>query len=171
MLTKAQKVKIVESALEDLKKSQTLVFADFSQVKFEELRKLRMLLKTAGAKFKVVKKRLLRVMFEKAAVDFNPEQFEAQVGTVFSDKGVSDFAGIVYKFSRETLGPDKKERFKILGGFDLLAKRFMDATEVKAIGQLPPREVLLGQFMGAISAPMRAFLYLLDQKSKVTNNQ
>lgn len=108
----------------------------------------------------------MRVMFQRLGIDFTPEQFEAQVGTVLAPKSISDVAGIVYKFSRTTLGADKKERFAILGAFDMAAKKFMDGPEVKMIGQLPPREVLLGQLMGTIAGPMRALLYVLNEKSK-----
>ncbi|MBI2035058.1 MAG: 50S ribosomal protein L10 [Candidatus Liptonbacteria bacterium] len=170
MLTKAQKVKKVEAGVEDIKRAKTLVFADFSGTKFEELRNLRVDLKAIGAKFQVLKKRLLRIIFEKSGIEFNPEQFESQVGTVFTDKDISEVAGIVYKFAKTTVGENKKERFQILGGFDILAKKFMDAKEVKTIGELPSKEILLGQLLGTIIGPARAFLYVLDQKSKQTIN-
>ena len=166
MKTKAQKIQAVEEGMAAIKKSETLVFADFGGVSVDELKRLRRALKEAGAKFSVMKKRLMRVMFQKLGIDFNPEQFDAQVGTVLSPKGIEDVAGIVYKFGRETMGAHKKERFAILGAFDMLGKKFMDGAEVKMIGQLPSREVLLGQLLGTIAGPMRAFLYVLSEKSK-----
>ena len=39
---------------------------------------------------------------------------------------------------------------------------------VMRVGTLPTREVLLAQFLGMLAAPVRSFLYLLDQKSKQT---
>ena len=45
---------------------------------------------------------------------------------------------------------------------------FFDAETVEKIGQLPSREILLAQLVGMLSAPMRIFLYVLDQKSKQT---
>ena len=42
----------------------------------------------------------------------------------------------------------------------------IDAAQVVFIGNLPPREVLLAQLLGMIAAPIRSFLYVLDQKSK-----
>ncbi|HEY4523493.1 MAG TPA: 50S ribosomal protein L10 [Candidatus Paceibacterota bacterium] len=166
MKTKTQKIQAVEEGMEAIKKSETLIFADFSGVSVEELKRLRRALREIGAKFSVMKKRLMRVMFEKLGLDFNPEKFEAQVGTVLSLKGISDVAGVVYKFSRETVGANKKERFAILGAYDMSAKKFMEDSEVKMIGQLPSREVLLGQLLGTIAGPMRAFLYVLNKKSK-----
>lgn len=166
MKTKAQKIQAVAEGTAAIKKSETLVFADFGGVSVDELKRLRRTLREVGAKFSVMKKRLMRVMFQKLGIDFNPEQFDAQVGTVLSPKSITDVAGIVYKFSRETIGANKKERFVILGAFDMPGKKFMDSVEVKMIGQLPSREVLLGQLIGTIAGPMRAFLYVLSEKSK-----
>lgn len=166
MKTKQQKIQAVTDGMAAIKKSETLIFADFGGVSVSELKRLRRALREIGAKFSVMKKRLMRVMFQKLSIDFNPEQFDAQVGTVLSSKGIADVAGIVYKFGRETMGANKKERFAILGAFDMLGKKFINGAEVKMIGQLPAREILLGQLMGTIAGPMRAFLYLLDQKSK-----
>jgi ribosomal protein L10 len=42
----------------------------------------------------------------------------------------------------------------------------MDSGQIVAIGKLPPRDVLLAQFLGMLSAPIRSFLYVLDQKAK-----
>jgi ribosomal protein L10 len=42
----------------------------------------------------------------------------------------------------------------------------LSAEEVLFVGQLPPREILLAQLLGMIAAPIKSFLYVLDQKSK-----
>ncbi len=166
MLTKSQKINIVEKGGEEIQKSKTLVFGDFSRVTMKELTALRNELRKVGGKFQVIKKRLLRIMFEKAGLGFDPEEFGGQVGTVFSDKDISAVAGTVYKFSKTTLGEDKKERFTILGGFEIADKKFLDAAYIKAVGSLPPREVLLGQLLGTIIGPITSFLYLLSEKAK-----
>jgi ribosomal protein L10 len=54
----------------------------------------------------------------------------------------------------------------LLGGYDVKAGAPMDATQVVFIGKLPPREVLLAQLLGMISAPVKSLLYILDQKAK-----
>lgn len=166
MKTKQQKIEAVSDGMEQIKKSETLVFADFGGVSVEELKTFRRALREVGAKFSVMKKRLMRVMFQGLGIDFNPEQFDAQVGTVLSSKSIADVAGVVYKFSRTTVGANKKERFSILGAYDLTSKKFMEGAEVKMIGQLPSREILLGQLMGTIAGPLRALLYVLNEKSK-----
>ena len=78
-----------------------LLFADFAGSKVEELRELRQTLRAAGAKFQVLKKRLLKLAFQKGGMDFDPLQFKAQLGTVFLPRDLSDFAAQIYKFSKE----------------------------------------------------------------------
>lgn len=155
-LTKAQKTKQIQDAARLLKESRTLVFVDFTGTPVEELRKLRADLRVEEATMKVVKKRLLKIAFKDAGIEFDPLQFGAQVGTVFSTGELSGVAGVVQRFSKG------KERFAILGAYDLAGRAFLDANTVVAIGKLPSREVLLAQVVGGLSAPLRVFLYVLN---------
>lgn len=166
MLTKQQKIQKVEAGIKDVSHSKTIIFGDFSKVKVSEITVLRSELRKIGAKYQVIKKRLLRIIFEKSSIDFNPEQFDSQVGTIFSDKDIADSAQIAFKFSKSTIGEDKKERFKILGGLNIAEKKFYDAIFVQSVGALPSREVLLGQLLGTIVGPAKSLLYVLSEKAK-----
>lgn len=164
--TKEQKIKELEKGIESLKKSETVVFADFTGSTVSELQKLRKMLNESGAKFSVIKKRLLKIMLQKLGIELDLKQFAGQLGFAFSPKKIFDVAGPLYKFAKESVGADKQQKFKIIGGFDLIEKKFINADEIKLIGQLPPRQILLGQLLGAISGPLRAFLYVLNEKGR-----
>ena len=163
MKSKLQKQKEMEQSEKLLKESQNLIFIDFQGATMKDLKKFRDELKKYQAKFKVFKKRLLRLVFQKLGINFDPSQFEAQLGTVFvSSKDIIEPASIVYKLFKET----EKTGFKILGGFDLENKVFIDAEKMKFIGQLPKREIVLAQFLAIIVSPIRSFLYILSERSK-----
>ncbi len=164
MLTKQQKIKSVGEAEKILDQNKTLIFVDFNGTKVEDLRKLKRTLRELGAQLKVIKKKLFRIAFQNKKIDFNPEQFDFQVGAVFSDKDISEVSGPVYKFFKEV----EKKGFKILGAYDLSVNNFFDAEMVKKIGQLPSREILLAQLVGVIMARIKMLMYVLDQKSKQT---
>lgn len=51
------------------------------------------------------------------------------------------------------------------------AKNFLDAERVKFIGQLPSREILLGQLVGMLVAPIKMFMYVLNEKGRITAKQ
>lgn len=161
MLTKQQKIEQVEQGQKLFKESQILVFTDFTGTGVEDIKNLRKTLRQLGARFKVIKKKLMRIIFEKLGIDFNPEQFDSQVGTIFSQKDILEIAGPVYKFSREK----EKNGFKILGAYDLTDKKFIDPETVIKIGQLPTREILLSQLVGVLSAPLKMLAYVLSEKA------
>lgn len=169
MLTKAQKKQHIDLGADLIKKSKALVFADFTGVSIEEIRKLKQELKKAGAKFKVIKKRLLKLAFKNAGIDFDPTQFEAQAGTVFASGDIPSIASQIYKFSKD-LAKSKKE-FKILGAYDLVDKKAVGSDEFVVIAKLPSRETLLAMTIGGITGPLRAFMYIVNQLSKKTVEQ
>jgi len=164
MLTKNQKGKIISDLAEAIKKSRNLVFANFSGVNTEAINKLKSELRKTGAKFRVVKKTLLKLAFKKAGRDFDLFQFKAQLGVIFNQDDLSLIATPVYKFSKD-LAKEKKN-FEILGGYDLEKNNFITPEEFLAIAKLPSREVLLAQLIGVLSGPIRAFVYIIDQLSK-----
>lgn len=163
--TREQKVRIVDDIQELLDKSRLLLFADFNKVSVEDFKKLRRTLKGVGAVVKIIKKRLLRVALQKKGIEFNPEQFEQQLATVFSPAEITDVAPPIYKFSKEAKR-EKKGDLNILGAYDLNEKSFIDAERANFIGQLPPREVLLAQLAGLLMMPLKMLMYVLSEKSK-----
>ena len=164
MLTKAQKAKHIEAAGELLKKSKTLVFADFTGVATAEINRLKAELRKTGAVFRVVKKRLLKLAFKSADVPADPTQFKAQVGTVFAPGELTDIAAPIFKFSKELA--KAKKNFAVLGAYEAAQKSFVTPEQFLVIAKLPSREVLLAQVLGAFTAPLRAFMNLLEQLAK-----
>lgn len=160
MKTKAQKKEQIASGVKGMEKSETLVLADFTGVPTKELNAFRKTLRTMGAAFTVVKKRLFKLMLKEQGIDFDPKTLDGQLGVVFSPKDLVETAGVTYKFSKG------KEAFKILGGFNLKEKKFMEGAEVVRYGALPPKEVLLGQLVGMLTVPIRKFMTVLNEKAK-----
>lgn len=163
MKTKAQKTKAIQGGTDDLKNSKTVIITDFTGLSSNEMNSLRRALRAISTPFRVVKKRLLKIIFEKSGAQFDPKQYSGQMGIAFSPKDIVEVSGAVYRFAKEY---EKKGIFKILGGLDVAEKRFIDAKEVVAIGKLPSREVLLGQLVGMIAAPIKSFLFVLKAKSE-----
>ncbi len=164
MLTKLQKKKHVEIGEDLLKKSKTLVFADFTGVDTGSVRRIKVEVKKAGATFKVIKKRLLRIAFKNLGIDFDPMQFAAQVGTFFVPEDLSSVAGPIHKFAKEVL--KEKKEFKVLGAYDLANKTLISLDEFNIIAKLPGRETLLAMVLGAITGPLRAFMYVAAEIAK-----
>ncbi|RJQ24956.1 50S ribosomal protein L10 [Candidatus Parcubacteria bacterium] len=160
MKTKKQKLTQIEEGAVTLKNAQSVVITDFTGLSANEMNTLRKNVFDLGGTMSVFKKRLLKYVFEKEGMEFTPSNFAGQAGVVFSPKDMVETAGVVYKFSKV------QNKLKILGGFNVLEKSFISANDTKAIGQLPGREVLLGQLVYMLGTPIRSFMVVLQEKAK-----
>lgn len=173
MKTKVQKQEELNEARKLFEKSKALIFADFTKVTAEDLRKLRRELAKTGAHFLVIKKRLLGILLKEKGVDVDLKQFKVSIGTVFSEVDMEKVAGPTFNFFSKMEVPDGAAKDvwvkHLIGGYDMKRGTSFEAAQIVYIGKLPPREVLLAQLLGMLSAPIRSFLYILDEKSKKTS--
>lgn len=163
MKTKAQKKEQIEAGEREIAKSETVVLADFTGLSANELNAFRRAVRGLGGVLIVMKKRLLKLAFAKKGIELDTKKLEGQAGVVFSPKDVVETSGVVYNFGKPFA---KKNIFKILGGFDVKAKKFIEGSEIKKIGQLPPKEVLLGQLAFLLTVPIKKLLFVVNEKSK-----
>ena len=170
MKTKAQKNEELARARVLLEKSKALIFADFTKVTAEDIRKLRIELRKSGAEFLVIKKRLLGLLLKEKGIVADLKQFKVSIGTVFTPENIEKATGPAYKFFSSLAVPEGAAKDvwikHLLGGYDAKTNISLDAEQIVYIGKLPPREVLLAQLLGMLTAPIRSFLYVLDQKAK-----
>ncbi len=157
---KERKKEIIEIGTEDLNKSKALVFADFTGANVSDIGKLRSELRSLGSRLRVIKKRLLGVIFKNQNIVYDPGQFDGPVGTVFVGGELSETAGSLYRFAQD------HGSFRLLGAYDLEGNQAISGETINTLGSLPPRNVLLGQVVGAIVGPLRALIYILSAKSK-----
>jgi len=162
MKTKAQKQEVIDEAKELIGQGGGAVFADVHRISVGQLMKLRRSVREAGGRMVVCKKRLLGVAMTEAGMPFDSKDYDGAIGVVFSPDGVEGMSGPVVRFFKEL----KLEKEKVLGGYDFSAKAPVTKETVLFIGTLPSREVVLAQLMGMLQAPLRSFMYILQQKSQ-----
>jgi len=152
---KADKERVVTELAERLRASETLLVADYRGLTMPQIDSLRTRLLESGARFTVVKNTLTRRAAEAAGADAllalleGPSAIaflEAEGDMVAAAKALADAA-------RET------RVLAIRGG--VLEGRPMTAAEVESLATLPPLDVLRGQVLGAIIAPLTALLGLV----------
>lgn len=162
MITKQKKIQLIEEGSKELANAKVLLLADFTGSKVEELKELRRALKATGAKFRVLKKRLLRIALQSKGIEFDPLKFGGQVGAIFSNGEISEVVQPAYKFSKN------HPNFRLVGGLNVETKEEVPFEMIQMIGSLPSREILLAQLMGALVAPLRGLMYILQERSKQT---
>ena len=154
-MKKADKERVVTELAERLRASETLLVADYRGLTMPQIDSLRTRLLESGARFTVVKNTLTRRAAEAAGADAllalleGPSAIaflEAEGDMVAAAKALADAA-------RET------RVLAIRGG--VLEGRPLTAAEVESLATLPPLDVLRGQVLGAIIAPLTALLGLV----------
>ena len=139
------KIKKIKELKEDIEKSKVIFIVNYSRLKAIELTEFRKRLKEARVKFLVVKNTLAYLSVKGTDLEKMEKFFSGPTGIIFAREDPS-VAKIVKEFLRD------HPYLSIKGG--ILEKRILSEKEVKKLGELPPKEVLLIQFMGVINLPL-----------------
>jgi large subunit ribosomal protein L10 len=153
---KEQKEAVVEQLTERLKQAGTLLVADYRGLTMPQIDGLRSRLLESGARFTVVKNTLTRRAAEAAGSDALLALLEGPSAIAFldADGDMVAAAKALADAARET------RVLAIRGG--VLEGRALTAAEVESLATLPPVDVLRGQVLGAIVAPLTSFAALLN---------
>ena len=154
-MQKREKERVVADLVERLRASDTLIVADYRGLSMPEIDGVRTEVLKHGARFTVVKNTLTKRAAEEAGV---PELVELLDGpTAIAFVGEGDMVGVAKALS------DTARQTKILsvrGG--ILQGKPMSADQVRDLASLPPADVLRGQVLGAIVAPLNAIAGLIN---------
>ncbi len=154
-----QKKQVVSEITEKLRGAKSIVLVEYKGLSVEKATQLRNKCREAGVEYKVYKNTLMRFAFEELGykdITVNLEGPNAiaisQTDEISAAKVTNDFA----KTSNDTV--------VIKAG--IAEGKVMSADEVKALANVPPREILLGQLAGVLQGNIRNLAYMLDQISK-----
>ena len=151
-----QKEQVVEELTQRLKAADTLLVADYRGLTMPQIDDLRTRLLESGARFTVVKNTLTRRAAEAAGTDALLALLDGPSAIAFleADGDMVAAAKALADAARET------HVLEIRGG--IMQGRAVTAAEVETLAKLPPEEVLRGQVLGAIVAPLTALAGLLN---------
>ncbi len=155
MLNRQEKEAVVASLRERFSQSNGSFLVGVQGLTVEELQKLRNLVRQKGGSLQVAKVRLVKkaLLGSEEQSDLMP-YLKEQIAVVFFQeplsiaKTLSDFAQI-------------NQKLRLVAG--RVESDLVDASEIKALGALPPREVLLGQLIAAVQGPLAGVVFVLGQ--------
>ena len=154
-MKKEDKEQVVKELTERLKTSDTLLVADYRGLTMPQIDALRTRLLESGARFTVVKNTLTRRAAEAAGADALLTLLEGPSAIAFLDAD-----GDMVAAAKALADMARESRIlEIRGG--VLQGRTMSAAEVESLATLPPFDVLRGQVLGAIIAPLNALMGLV----------
>src|SRR5215471_7816441 len=155
-MDKAQKERIVSELTERLRETDTLIVADYRGLTMPQVDALRTELLNHGARFRVVKNTLTRRAAEEAGAEHLLALLEGPTAIAFldSDGDPAAVAKALRAAARET------QVIEVRGG--VIQGRAMSAEEVETLATLPSLEVLRGQVLGAVTAPLMTIVGLFN---------
>jgi large subunit ribosomal protein L10 len=155
-MQKEDKARVVAELTERLKSADTLIVADYRGLTMPQIDDLRGKLLEHGARFTVVKNTLTRRAAQDAGADALLALLEGPSAIAFieADGDMVAVAKALADSARDT------KVLAIRGG--ILAGKEISADDVDELSKLPPLEILRGQVIGAVIAPLNQLLALVN---------
>lgn len=155
-MLKTDKERIVAELVDDLGSAETLIVADYRGLTNKQLEALRDQLIPLGARFRIVKNTLTRRAAEEAGAEALLVMLEGPTAIAFIESS-GDPAAV----AKALAATAKDSNVLVLRGGILEGKQ-LSAAELAQLATLPPVDVLRGQLVGAIVAPLTSLLGLVS---------
>lgn len=155
-MLKTDKERIVAELVEELRSAETLIVSDYRGLTNKQLEALRDQLIPHGARFRIVKNTLTRRAAEAAGADALLLMLEGPTAIAFIESS-GDPAAVA-----KALAQTAKETNVLAVRGGLLEGKQLSAEEIEQLATLPPIDVLRGQLVGAVVAPVTQLLGLVS---------
>lgn len=152
-MSTAEKIKAVADLEEIIARSKSIYLTDFQGMDVEMATKMRRKLRDANVKYVVAKNTLTKRALRAQGVEGLDPFLEGPTGIAFGLDEVAA-AKVLASFATEFQKPALKAAY--VGG------HLYNADGIKMLAQLPSREVLLGQVIGALRSPMQGMVGVLS---------
>jgi len=155
-MQKEDKERVVAELTEKLRSSETMIVADYRGLTMPQIDALRGRLVEHGARFTVVKNTLTRRAAEAAGAETLLALLEGPSAIAFIEADGDPVA------VAKALADSAKETrvLEIRGG--LMEGRVISASDVEQLAKLPPLDVLRGQVLAAVIAPLSSLAALVN---------
>jgi large subunit ribosomal protein L10 len=152
---KTDKERIVEDLAAELGAADTLIVADYRGLTNKQLEALRDQLIPHGARFRIVKNTLTRRAAERAGADALLVMLEGPTAIAFIESSGDPAA------AAKALATTARETNVLTMRGGILEGKTLSGEDVAQLAKLPPVDVLRGQLVGAIVAPLNQLLGLV----------
>ena len=161
------------TAVEDLKQRlagvKTVLLAEYRGLTVQQISELRKQLRAVSAQYKVVKNRLAKIAISSSELESLVPHLTGPVGLIVSGDDPVAVAKAVSTFARTN------QALTIKAGY--VEGRLMQPEGLRALAELPSKEALRGQLVGALQgplaqlvgllqAPQRELVYVLAQRAR-----
>ena len=149
-----EKIEAVEDLKARLAGVKTVLLTEYRGLTVQQISELRKQLRAVSAEYKVVKNRLAKIAVSASELEVLKPQLTGPIALVVSKDDPVAVAKAVSTFARTN------QALTIKGGY--VDGRFMQPDALKALSELPSKEALRAQLVGAISGPLTQLVSLLQ---------
>ena len=150
---RAEKSNLVEEIKTKVNGCPYVIVTDYTQMNVLQFSELRKRLRQTGARYTVVKNTILRNALRDLKFPEIKDFLQGQTAIVSGSQDVCSAAKVLKNFSSEFAKPS------IRGG--ILDGAVLEASHVKALADLPSRDVLLAQILSLIQTPATTLVRLI----------
>lgn len=148
------KQEVVQDLSEKIKSAKSIVLADYRGLTVEQDTELRSALRKAGVEYKVVKNTLTRFAMKKNGLDEIDSFLNGPTAMALSESDPVAPAKVLAEYAK------KYEKLELKAG--VVEGKVIDVNGVKALAELPPREVLIAKVLGGFNAPITGLVNVLN---------
>ena len=136
----------VDNLSEKLKQAKSLIFADYSGLKVDQINKLRQEIKKVGGEFEVIKNTLLRKASENGEWKIENGKLEGPTVALWIYNDDISPLRVLDKFIKKNELPKLK--------FGFWDKEMIDAEKITQLANLPGLEELRAKLVGFLKSPL-----------------
>lgn len=152
--TLQQKKEVVRELAEKIKASKAMVLADYRGLTVEQDTELRSALRKAGVEYRVVKNTLTRFAAKENRLDELEPFLNGPTALAISDTDPVAPAKVLSEYAK------KYDKLELKVG--VVEGKVIDVNGIKALADLPPREVLIAKVLGGFNAPIAGLVNVLN---------
>ena len=156
MAITAQKQAMVADLKDIFVNAKGVVFTAYTGITVAQDTKLRRKFREAGVEYRVIKNTMAMIAAKETEKEGLLPTFEGATAMAFSKEDAVAPAKVLADFAKE----EKLEALQVKAG--LVEGAVIDATGVKALADLPPREVLVAQVLAGMQSPIVGFVNVLQ---------
>jgi large subunit ribosomal protein L10 len=146
---------VVNEVKEKLQKSSSVVLVDYKGINVEDVTELRKRFRNAGVEYKVYKNTLFKRAASEAGIESLHDHLQGTIAVAFGKDAVAP-AKTLNQFIKDK----PKTTISVKAGY--VEGKIMNTNELKALGDLPSREVLIAMVLGGLQGSMRNLAYMLN---------
>jgi len=146
LITRKEKERRINAIADDLKQANLIIITDYRGLNVAGINSLRRNLRAEECRYQVTKNTLTRLACRKVGLEDLEKYLFGPTAIAFTSSDPVATAQVLLKFSGE------HKTFAIKGG--ILEGQLLEPDKIKALGQIPPREILYAKLCGGFQAPI-----------------